>query len=325
MERGKPGAENDVGGNVTLRSGSKVNARVYAEWLGRQGQRVVRTGSSYWQRIAPGVYQAFPYHWLIAPGERELEELFFRHRAVAVRYSLAADAAQGLASYHVVRQGGAYGLESLGYRTRKNVRLGLRRCAVERIAFSRLAEEGWRLRSETLERQGREMRVSPESWRKRFLLAGELEGFEAWGALVAGRLAAYLVAFHMDDCCYLLYQQSGREFLRECVNNALTFVATETLAARPGVRLLFYGMHSLDASASMNEFKFHMGYQAKAVRQRVVFHPLIRPFINRASYRVLQQVARWRPKSRALSKAEGMLRFYLEGQARPTEHAEALG
>jgi hypothetical protein len=299
-----------------------VNASTYVEWLRRQGERVVQTTSSYWQAVGFGVYQAFPYHWLIEPTEQELSQLFFSHHAVAVRYSMPADASNGVLSYHTVCEARGYGFDNLGYRTRKNVRRGLRSCTVEPISFSRLTEEGWGLHEDTLDRQGRDVPVSKEAWRKRFLLAGNLPGFEAWGATVEGRLAAYLVTCQMDECCYLLYQQSGRDHLRECVNNALTFVVTQAIANRSCVRLLFYGMHSLDAPPSMDEFKFHMGYKARGVRQRVAFHPCLSPFVNRASYRVLKQVSEWRPLSRPLSKAEGIIRFYLEGQAARAKGAQ---
>jgi hypothetical protein len=57
-----------------------------------------------------------------------------------------------------------------------------------------------------------------------------------------------------------------------------------------------------------------MGYTAKPVRQRVVFHPLFRPFVNRASHAVLQLGGRILPGNSTLSKAEGLFRFYLQGQ-----------
>jgi hypothetical protein len=57
-----------------------------------------------------------------------------------------------------------------------------------------------------------------------------------------------------------------------------------------------------------------MGYTARPVRQRVVFHPWLSPLFNRASHTAIRQALRLRPGSPSLAKAEGMLRFYLEGQ-----------
>jgi hypothetical protein len=64
----------------------------------------------------------------------------------------------------------------------------------------------------------------------------------------------------------------------------------------------------------VDEFKFRMGYRAKAVRQRVVFHPSIRLFINHGSHALLRASLRLRPGDPLLAKAEGMFRFYLHGK-----------
>lgn len=290
-----------------------MNAEIYAEWLRGQGGRVLRTASAYWHTGEYGVYQAFPYHWLIQPSDEEISELFFRHRAVAVRYFAPTDASVGLSSYHTVYDRPTYDLGDLGAWARKNVRRGLKNCAVERISFQRLIDEGWALRGDTLSRQGRAVPMSHAAWRRRYLAAADYEGFEVWGALVRGALGAFLVTFQMDEVCFFLYQQCDRNYLREHVNNALTFVVTQTIIGRAGVRTIFYGAHSLDAPPSVDEFKFRMGFRAKPVRQRVVFHPYLSLLVNPVSYQIVKRMASWRPGNRQLSKAEGMLRVCLAG------------
>ena len=57
-----------------------------------------------------------------------------------------------------------------------------------------------------------------------------------------------------------------------------------------------------------------MGYTVKPVRQRVVFHPCLKPFFNRYSHAAVQRLLAWRPGGPILAKAEGMMRFYLEGK-----------
>jgi hypothetical protein len=290
-----------------------MNAEVFAEWLCRQGHHVVHTDSSYWYDAGPRVYQAFPYHWLIEPSEDELSKLVRDHGAVGLRYSTSLDSALGRLSYHAVYEKPSYSLEILSKWARKNVRRGLRSCSVEPVPLEHLATEGWALQVDTLDRQGRQMALEQEDWQQRCLAASELPGFEAWGALVNGHLAASVITFLMDDCCYLLYQQSLRQHLDKKVNNALSYVVTETMVSRSGVRSILYGLHSLDAPPSVDEFKFRMGYAAKPVRQRVVFHPRLRFLFNSASHTVLRQLLRLRPNHPSLSKAEGLVRFYLEG------------
>jgi hypothetical protein len=297
---------------------------VFAEWLRCQGQQVLRTASTYWHSQGPRVFQAFPYHWIVRPSEEELRGLLREHGIIAVRYSTAPDAPLGCLSYHVVYEKPTYDFEDLGKRTRTNVRRALRNCAVGQVRFELLAREGWALQQDTLERQGRHLRVSREDWRRRCESAATLPGFEAWGALVEGALAASVMTFQMGDCCYLLYQQCRREFLTGHVNNALSFAVTRALTARPAVRTIFYGLHSLDAPASMDEFKLHMGYMAKPVRQRVVFHPRLGPVFNPVTHALLKFMKRLRPGNPTLSKAEGMVRFYIEGK-RPAEQQRMPG
>jgi hypothetical protein len=293
-----------------------MNAEIFAEWLRRQGYRVVRTKSSYWCEVSPRVYQAFPYHWVIEPEENELKRLLRENHAIALRYSTPVAASRGKVSYHVVCEG-AYELESLPRRARQNVRRGLRYATVEPIPISRLATEGWGLRLDTLERQGRAEAESEAWWRRVCETAQDLPGFEAWGATRNGELVASFLTFRCDSCFMLPYEQSATSHLKLRVNNAIFFAVTHEALERDGVSQVFFCLQSLDAPASVDEFKFRMGLTAKPVRQRVVFHPWLAPLFNRASHGVLQHLV-WRyPDNPTWSKAEGMVRFHLEGKRAP--------
>jgi hypothetical protein len=259
------------------------------------------------------VWQAFPYHWLIDPDEDELEQLLTRSRAVGLRYSVPWAGSQGHASYHVVYRGEGYPLGALPKKARYDVRKGLKIATVEPISFSRAAREGWEMRAETLERQGRTGAETRDWWQRLCHSADGLEGFETWAAVSDGRIVASLIAVTCDDCCSILYQQSKTEYLSMGVNNALVAVFTGQVLQRPGIGWVFYGLHSLDAPPSVDQFKFRMGYEVRPVRQRVVFHPRLRPLVNRASHAMLRQMLRLLPGNPALAKAEGMVRFYLQG------------
>ncbi|MBN1430543.1 MAG: hypothetical protein JXB07_19385 [Anaerolineae bacterium] len=291
-----------------------MNLGIFAEWLCHQGHLVVQTSSGYWVEVGPHIFQAFPYHWLIKPSSVELQTLFFEHKAVGLRYSTLWDAPEGIASYHVVFERREYPLASLPKKARHDVQRGMKTATIEPISFSRLAEEGWELRLETLQRQGRETAESQSWWQQLCLSADDLPGFETWAAIVEGQLAASLIAVTCDDCCSILYQQSRTGYLSLGVNNALAFVFTNEVLRRPGPPWLFYGLHSLDAPASVDEFKFRMGYTAKPVRQRVVFHPRLAPFFNRASHMLVKGCRAVLPDNPLLAKAEGMMRFYLDGK-----------
>ena len=294
-----------------------MNADIFAEWLRRQGHRVVRTPSSYWYEAGPRVFQAFPYHWLIQPSTRELRTLTLGRGIAALRYSAPLNAPQGMVSYHVVLRG-PYNLETLRAQARNGVRRGLSRFQVERIAFERLAEEGWSLQADTLERQGRTKSMHQAGW-QRICRAGDgLPGFEAWGATCDGELAAALITAQIDNRCYVPYALSLSRFLHEHVNNALFYVVSCDMLSRKGVDALFFSLHSLDAPETVDEFKFRMSLMAEPVRQQVVLHPCLQPFATRRTHALVLRLLARDPGNPVLAKAEGMLRFHLEGK-RPLE------
>ena len=291
-----------------------VGPGAFPEWLSRQGYRVIQTPSSYWCQCGPRVFQAFPYHWLIHPDDEELNELFRDHRAIGLRYSTSISSFQGIVSYHVVYEGPSYTLSELPKKARYDVRKGLNHANIEPVTFERLAREGWKARAETLQRQGRVGAESSTWWEKTCRSANDLPGFEAWAALINGNIVASLLSFTDGDCCSILYQQSMTEHLRSGVNNALTYKFTEEMLVRSGISRVFYGLHSLDAPASVDEFKFRMRFTAKPVRQRVVFHPALEPFFNRVTHSTLKSVVGKYPANPSLAKAEGLIRFYLQGR-----------
>jgi len=287
--------------------------KIFAMWLENQGFRVEETASSFWYEASYRVYQAFPYHWLIEPTENELSRFLIQKKAIALRYSTPVESTAGCISYHVTYDEPHYSLENLDRRSRQNIRKGLRKFSVRKISFERLADEGWLLQKDTQERQGRKGDFDVESWRKRCLTAEQLPGFEAWGAIVGNRLAASLLTFQMGDCCEMLSQQCHSDFLRDRVNNALAYVVTETMIERPAIKSVFYTLQSLDAPESVDEFKFRMGYRAVPVRQRVVFHPWTESFVDRYGQGIVTKMRQKYAYNQLYSRAEGMLRFYRQG------------
>ena len=296
-----------------------MNPEVFAEWLRSQGHQVIRTASSYWYDAGPHVYQAFPYHWLIMPSQTELRSLLLDCNAVALRYSAPLSTSCGKVSYHVVCEDAGYELPALPRQTRQNVRRGLEVASIEPIPISRLASEGWQLRLETLERQGRTGAETEEAWQRLCWSAQDLPGFEAWGAICDGQLAASFLAFQCEDWYTLPYEQSATAYLESRINNAIFYSVTHEAIHRTGISGVFFCLQSLDAPASVDQFKFRMGLTARPVRQRVVFHPWLEPFLRKPVYSVVKGLLDRQPNRPALAKMEGMLRFYQEGNCLPLE------
>lgn len=290
-----------------------MNAEIFSEWLRRQNYRVLRTDSSYWFEAGQRVLQAFPYHWIIEPTDTELSELLRTQTCISLRYSSAIKSTIGCLSYHGVLTRSPYDQTTLSKKARYDVRQGLKTCHIEQISFDQLAQQGWKLQADTMDRQERGEAMTFAAWKRLCLAAQDLPGFEAWGAIIRGQLGASAIICQIDDWSYILYQQSLREYLPTKINNALAFTLTKEILTRPQISNIHYGLHSLDAPASVDEFKFRMGYSPKPVRQRVVFHPFLRPLVNRSIHTILQRLNQNIPGHRLLAKAEGMVRFYLEG------------
>jgi len=285
----------------------------FAEWYRRQGHHVIQTASSYWFNAGPREYQAFPFGWLIEPSKNELHEMMRKHRILSLRYSTPLTASTGKVSYHVTLSN-PYNVDLLRSQARNAVKRGLAKCVIENVPFERVAEEGWLLQQDTLDRQGRSATMTQEDWRRICLSAVNLEGFEAWSALVDGEMAAALIISRIDDTFYVPYAFSHRKYLDFYVNNALFYSVSSNMLAREGINSIFFTVQSLDAPKSVDDFKFRMGLHAKAVRQRVVFNPMLEPLITTSTHKLISKLVSRYPEKASLAKVEGMIRFYLIGK-----------
>ncbi len=290
-----------------------MNADTFAEWMRRQGHRVYRTASSYWYDAGPHVLQAFPYHWLITPDRKEVRDLLLGHGIVALRYSTPLESTAGMVSYHIVLQR-PYGLEGLKTQTRNGIKRGLEQFQIEQISFGKLATAGWALQYDTLVRQDRLRSMSQKEWERLCRSAEELPGFEAWAATSGGELAGAVIICRIDDVFNVPYAMSRSCCLKDHVNNALFYSVTCNMLNREGVSRVFFTVQSLDAPANVDEFKFRMGFESRAVRQRVDFHPIIHPFVTPTVHDWTQRLLQHDVSNPFLAKAEGMLHFHMEGR-----------
>jgi hypothetical protein len=149
-----------------------------------------------------------------------------------------------------------------------------------------------------------------------------LPGFEAWGAPHEGELVASFLAFTCDDCFTLPHEQSATAHMEHRINNGIFYAVTHAALERSNISSVFFGVESLDAPSTVDEFKFRMGFTAKPVRQRVAFHPHLAGLADSSTcYLVVKRLLRRRPQSVTLAKGEGMLRFCREGRRALTEQA----
>lgn len=290
-----------------------MNAEIFAEWMRRQGHRVFRTTSSYWYEAGPRVLQAFPYHWLISPSEKETHDLMTANGIISLRYSTLLNSPVGKISYHIILHD-PYSLNTLNAQALNIVKRGLSRCSVKQISFERLAKEGWILQQDTLDRQNRLKSMTQAEWELICRSAADLQGFEAWAALSDGELAAAAIAFQIDSTWSVSYSISHRKFLNGQANNALLYSLSCNLLARENVEGIFFTVQPLDAPSAVDDFGLQMGLIPKPVRQRVDFHPMLTTFATPTTHKLFTRLLHRSSENVLIAKAEGMLRFHIEGK-----------
>jgi hypothetical protein len=290
-----------------------VRPEIFAEFLARQGYHIFETESCFWYNAQPGFYFYFPYHRLISPSIEEMNRLLWGRPCIGARFFVPLNGV-GRNSYLIVCSNKNYDIISVDAKyARRQTRRGLENFEIRQIDFGYLASHGCKINYDTMMRQGRDPRKWNEKyWRQYCLSAQGLEGFEAWGAFTGKHLAAFLVAFQMEDYFTILNQSSASEYLRSYPNNALVFYVTKHKLASEMVGHVSYGPESLDAPASLDKFKFRMGFTKSPMKQKIVFNPVLRPFVNPISHKFVKQVASANPKSDICRKIEGIFRFYQE-------------
>lgn len=291
-----------------------ASAESYARFLSALGHRVFRTPNAYWYDVQSRFYLATPHHREYEISEAELRGLFRATQCIGVRFA-APLTARGKVSYQIVCDERRYGLDTLSPNQRSKVRRGLRRCAVGPADMEILREQGFAAHTETLARQGRESAWDESRWQRFWNAAREAPGFEGWAAWVDERLAAFLVTVTFEDSVEFLLARSCREERGAYPNNALIYFVAEEMLVRRGLREITFGLESLEPVGPLDEFKFGLGFRPRPLRQRVVFHPVLRAVLRvRPARSLLEQWLERKSKTDVFyRKAVGLLRFAVEG------------
>jgi len=286
----------------------------FAHFLSATGHRVLRGAGTYWYDASPGFFLAAPSHRLLAPPADELRALLRFQPCAGLRFSAPLEG-PGKRSYQIVCDDRDYDLDRLSANVRSKVRRGLRRCAIAPLPFADIAAQGLAADRDTLARQGRAVRLAGPAWARYWDAAAAAPTMEGWGASVGGQLAAFLVSVRFDDCVEFLLARSRTDLLDAYPNNALVFEVARLMLRERGVRQITFGLESLEAVDALDEFKFGMGFRSAPLRQRVVFHPLVRRLLAQpAARRALTRFADGRgPRGGFWQKAVGLLRFAEEG------------
>ena len=291
-----------------------MNAATYADFLRATGHRVIATPSAHWYNASRFFALSAPSNRTYTPADGEVRAVLRRMPCLGVRFAAPLDG-PGKASYQIVCDNRAYSLDALSGNVRSKVRRGLKRCEVGPVPLPVIATAGQQAHDDTLARQARAGVWAGDKWQRFWTAAAATPGFEGWGAWREGTLAAFLVTVTLEDSVEFLLARSCTDRLGAYPNNALLFQVTMEMLVHRRVREITFGLESLEPVGPLDEFKFAMGFRPQPLRQRVVFHPLVRALLRHAGVRAV--VRRWtrRRGDDAVfwRKAAGLLRFAEEG------------
>ena len=304
-----------------------MNVETFCQFYERVGFHIIESPSSYWLDLRSRFYIALPLHSIINPDVEEVSELIARHRLIGAKYSSPANGI-GVTGGIWMCDNKEYDLSSLKKRTRAHVRKGLKACDCHEIDFDYLCREGLALNRETMARQGRDdpLFSNEKRWRRLTAAGKAVVGAQAWGALVDGQLAAYLITFQVDDVLCILYGMCHTDMLPHRPNHALVYTLITTSMARPDVRCVSGGPASIFDLPSLDQYKISMGFKKEPAELVVVLHPWLRPMLlSRLGQRALAVARRLRPGSDSLKRAAAILDIARTSRPRSSQKACAQG
>jgi len=287
----------------------------FANFLQTTGHRVLHGAGVPWYEASRGFFLSLPSHRKLALDSDDEQQLFAQWPCLGLRFPAAVEG-PGKLSYQIVCDDPDYGLAGLSANIRSKVRRGLKRCEVGPVGFAEIATEGRVADRDTLARQGRGERLDDRQWDAYWRAAAATAGMEGWAARVDGQMAAFLISVDFGDgYVEFLLARSRSDCLNAYPNNALIFHIAEEMLRRRGMRCITFGLESLEPVGALDEFKYGMGFRRDPLRQRVLFHPLLRPLLRRHGVRdLLYRFGGERgPEGGFWRKATGLLRFADEG------------
>lgn len=300
---------------------ASLNAASLAAFYERSGVRVAKSESAWWYEAAPRFLLAIPSHHALHLPAAEASELIRRERLAGLRY-ICAEADGGRASFQLSCETADYSLEKLSANARSKIRRGLGRNEIRRVSGQELAAVAEGAFVETMQRQNRESAAALETWRRMLTAVDAEPAIEIWTAWHEGEFACYLIAVMIDDVCEFFQARSVNHMLKHYPNNALIYTLTEEMLVRRGLREVTFGIESPEPVEELDAFKLQMGFRKKPVRQRVIFHGLLRAAFAIAPIRRLLISAGSRPEADVrLRKAAGILKF-ADGSASLRDNAD---
>jgi hypothetical protein len=283
----------------------------YSQELRKAGLRVVNgADKSLWISHERFALQRQPHFALHVPSRDEIQTVFAASHALLLSFVSEPTRDQSPNSVLYLCRDPEYSHEKLhkGGRIRRGLReFELRETSQEEVlALGFAAYRDSRTRNHL-------SRISHEAFESRFRRFQP--AIRYFGAFKDGKMAAFCGGLEVEDWASI-GGWSADAFLSLRPNDALIYFVSYHYLVKSGVQALSYGLSSVQTSSNasgLHQFKVKMGFEAIPVRRTFILNPLVRPIINRTSWKVTNSLHRLWPGNVMLKKAEGALRMAIQG------------
>lgn len=291
-----------------------VSMKEYAAALQRNGQRVVPgANETYWIAYESHALMRMPTCCIDPPSPEELRRLFRHDQALLLSYLIEPNNEHPANAWLYVCTNSQYCRKSLAPPVRRNINRGYAELRIAPLSVDDVLAHGFQAFRDTRSRVG--LGDGTETiFQRRFSERANCSGHVFLGAWKSDKLAAFASITEVEDWAVIEGCFSADDALPLRPNDTLVFHALSYYLNERGCRLVSYGASSIQAESnrdSLHRFKIKMGFEAQPVHRAFVFHPFLRPFVNRISFWGVNTLLRLNPRIRRLKKLGGVLSLAL--------------
>jgi hypothetical protein len=267
---------------------------------------------TFWAKGESFAMMRFPTFARMPPEQGEVLRTLWRGRVPVVTYLVDPNEGVPVNAYLYVCTDSGYNLAKLSKPARRDVRRANRMLEIGAVDYSTLLRSGLKPFCDTRTRLGFSDGV--EKHFRRVLEFARTPGREVIGAWLGDALIAFMAIVCVDDWVEIQGSFSDNAHRALCPNDGLIHFILERFLAKGGCRTVSYGLSSVQANNDkdgLHVYKLKVGFEAIPVHRAFVFHPLVRPFVNRVTLWGANKALQINSRSRHLRKAAGVIKQVL--------------
>ena len=282
----------------------------YTSILAGLGTRILpATSGKFWVRGEwLGMFRLHDFD-LTAPDSGEVREVLIKGPAAVASYIVEPDEHHPANAWLYVCADSSYALEKLPHSMRKNVRRGLKEFKIELMSPEQFLLHGARPFCDSRLRVGLSDGTEKEFYR-RFGGRARCPGHVIVGAWKDGTLASFLFITRVEDWVINEGPFGANTFLNDRPNDVLLFWELSHYMKERTCRGVSAGLSSIQLDAAergLHVFKTKAGFEARPVHRAFVLHPILAPFANRLTLKLLRILLHIKHNNRLVRKATGTL------------------